>query len=72
MNREEHLEWCKKRALEYNERGDTTNAFSSFLSDMGKHEETATHMALELGMSLLLAGHLSTQQQMNDWIEGFN
>jgi len=46
MNRQGHLEWCKKRAIEYVDNGDLNNAFASFQSDMGKHNETANHMAL--------------------------
>lgn len=72
MNRAEHLQWCKDRALEYVENDDTNQAFASFMSDMGKHEETEGHKALDLGMTLLLGGHLSTPQQMKEWIIGFN
>lgn len=37
MNRKEHVEWCKKRALEYLDRGDIKNAITSMISDMRKH-----------------------------------
>lgn len=70
--RTEHLQWCKDRALEYLDEGDVQNAFVSFMSDMGKHEETTNHMALEMGTMLLLGGHLSTSHEMKKWIEGFN
>lgn len=40
MTRDEHLQWCKDRALEYLNKGDMTNAVTSMLSDLGKHEET--------------------------------
>jgi hypothetical protein len=40
MTNDEHLAWCKKRALEYLDRGDVTNAIASMLSDLSKHEET--------------------------------
>ena len=72
MERSDHLKWCKQRAKEYVEQNDLQQAFASFLSDMGKHNETANHLALEMGMTLLLGGHLSTQQQMRTWINGFN
>lgn len=71
-NRADHLEWCKQRANEYVERDDLSNAFASFQSDMEKHKETSNHLALEMGTMLLLGGHLSTQQQMREWINGFN
>jgi hypothetical protein len=38
--REEHLAWCKERALEYLDHGDVVNAISSMLSDLNKHDET--------------------------------
>ena len=72
MDRAEHLQWCKDRALEYVDAGDLDNAFSSFQSDMTKHEGTNGHSALQLGMMLLMGGHLSSPRQMKDWIIGFN
>jgi hypothetical protein len=47
ISRAEHLEWCKKRALEYVNRGDTSQAFASMGSDLGKHPETANHPAIQ-------------------------
>lgn len=72
MDRQEHLKWCKKRALEYCDTGDTKNAFASMVSDLGKHPETADHSGIELGVRLLVAGHLSTITKMREFIEGFN
>lgn len=72
MTRKEHLDWCKARALEYVNAGNNTDAFTSMLSDMANHEETADHMALEMGTMLLLSGNLKTPSQMRDWITGFN
>lgn len=72
MNRSEHLQWCKDRALEYVKTGDTQQAFASFGSDMRKHPETANHVALPLGMQLLIGGNLNAPTQMRDWINGFN
>jgi len=48
INRSEHLKWCKERANECVDRGDLTDAFASFQSDMKKHPETADHVALDL------------------------
>jgi hypothetical protein len=70
MTRDEHIAWCKKRALEYVDIGDPANAYASLVSDLRKHSETSDHAALELGAMLLVAGHLSTTQQMREWIEG--
>lgn len=70
--REKHLAWCKQRTLEYVDAGDTAQAFASMGSDLSKHPETIGHPAIELGMMMLMAGHLSTPKQMRDFIEGFN
>ncbi len=72
MTRAEHLEWCKKRALEYVDTDDTSQAWASMASDMSKHPETANHSALELGMMLLMGGHLSSPDKMRKFILGFN
>jgi hypothetical protein len=71
MNRAEHLEWCKQRALECVGRGDIGEAFASFQGDMEKHPETRGHKALQMGTMLLIGGHLSSSKQMKDWIIGF-
>lgn len=72
MNRQEHLEWSKKRALEYLDDGDLQQALISMFSDLGKHTELANHVGIELGMMLLVAGQLSTSNQVRDFIIGFN
>ncbi len=74
MTRQEHLQWCKDRALAYVDAGDLTSALSSMLSDMGKHPETEKSLAATapLGMMLQIGGHLSRPEQMRDFINGFN
>ena len=68
--REEHLEWCKARALEYLENGDIQNAITSMLSDMGKHPETHVNPALALlGMMTIQNYDLGEARR---FIEGFN
>jgi hypothetical protein len=42
------------------------------VSDLGKHEETKGHPAIELGMGLLFTGNLATSAEMRRFIEGFN
>ena len=39
MTREEHLDWCKKRALAYLPM-DPMEAMTSMMSDLTKHAET--------------------------------
>jgi hypothetical protein len=72
MTRNEHLEWCKQRALKYVDMDDTSQAWSSMLSDMRTHPETANHSALKSGMMLLMAGQLSSPSKMREFIVGFN
>jgi hypothetical protein len=72
MTRQQHLDWCKRRALEYVDAGDLQDAFSSMASDLSKHPETVGHTGIELGMLQLMGGMLSTPEQMRQFIEGFN
>jgi hypothetical protein len=72
MTREEHLEWCKTRALEYVESGDIHGAYASMTSDINKHPGTAGHAGVGLGMMMLMGGQLSTADQIRKFIEGFN
>ena len=72
MNRTEHLEWCKKRAMEYLDQGDVSQGIASMLSDINKHEET------QLGDGSPLASLGMIYVMNNDvpgarhFIEGFN
>jgi hypothetical protein len=68
MTRSEHMAWCKQRAIEYVEKGDTANAFSSMASDLSKHPETEGH----IGIQLVMSGMINTPEAMRNFIEGFN
>lgn len=70
--RAEHLAWCKKRALAFCDAGDMQQAFASLASDLNKHDGTRGHIAIGLGMSLLMGGNLDTPREMRKFIEGFN
>jgi hypothetical protein len=74
MTRAEHLAWAKERALAFLtfRPPDLTSAFASLASDLYKHPETRGHIGIELGVMQLAAGHLSTPQQMKEFIEGFH
>jgi hypothetical protein len=72
MTRDEHLDWCKKRALEYAEVGDLNNALISMMSDLGKHDETENHARIHLTAILIMGGFLKTKQKVIDHINGFN
>ena len=80
VSRDDHLVWCKTRALAYLGVGDSdvalqfrgaadpVQAISSFLSDMGKHPATRDHPVLA---GMLLAARL-TPHDLATFIEGFN
>ena len=70
--RQEHLEWCKQRAFEYCDAGDLQGAYASMASDLNKHPDTEGHPAIQLGMMLMMGGHLSDEISMRKFIEGFN
>ena len=72
MTRAEHLAWCKQRALEYVEAGDLEEAMASMCSDLTKHPETANHAGSQIGLLMLMNGHLDTPQKMRTFIEGFH
>jgi hypothetical protein len=67
-----HLQWAKDRALAYCAKGDVQNAFASLASDLRSHPDLENHKAVELGVLLLIGGHLNTVAAMRRFIEGFN
>lgn len=71
-SRSEHLQSCKDRALEYVDRGDIQQAFTSMGSDLNKHDETRDHPGIQIGVGLMLIGQLGTQDEMRKFINGFN
>lgn len=74
ISRQDHLAWCKKRAIEYVDMGDTKQAFLSFLSDIRKHPETESISSTisMLGLPLLMMGSLDSPEKMREHIEGYN
>jgi hypothetical protein len=55
LTREEHLAWCKRRALEYLDAGEITNAITSMMSDMDKHPETRCNNKVLAHLGMLIA-----------------
>ena len=72
MTVEEHLEWCKKRALEYIDRGQVDEGLTSMMSDMSKHPETNNPGLNQLTLGLMMVGSLSTPEQARKHINGYN
>lgn len=70
MTRDEHMKWCKERALRYLDENDCQNAIASMLSDLSKHEETRG-----IGEKLAMLGIMAIRQgprEVRKFIEGFN
>lgn len=70
MTRQSHLEWCKKRAHEYLDKGDVHSAVASMMSDMQKHPETAFNSPI-LGMLGIQAAQGDIAEARR-YIDGFN
>jgi hypothetical protein len=70
MDREEHLARCKRRALEYVERGELADAFASMGSDMEQHPETKGCNPYLTALGLMYATNHDVSGMVR-WIEGF-
>ena len=68
MTRDEHIQWCKQRALLELEQS-IKNAMASLLSDLSKHPETQNHPGIIIGMERLFKGELSTYVKMKAFID---
>jgi hypothetical protein len=72
--REEHLAWCKSRALRILDVHDIAGAIASMTSDLNKWEGGAMYPPETLSM-LCLAGVMfesESEERARHWIEGFN
>lgn len=75
MERDEHLQWCKDRAMEYVTQGDLVNAIASMLSDLEKHDGTSIKGKPALQMLQGLALQQAAQGDragVERFIQGFN
>ncbi len=72
MTRQEHIAWCKQRALEYLEPGkhySLQEAVASMGSDLRKHDEVGDMSPLVmLGLFEIGKG----EDAVRKWINGFN
>lgn len=68
--REQHMVWCKERALEYLDKGDVQNAVASMMSDLEKHPDTAVKSPA-LAMLGIMAAQ-GSEAEARRYIEGFN
>lgn len=75
MTRQEHLDWCKKRAMEYVRSGNLVEGVTSMMSDLGKHPETRESAGGALAMLGLLAlkqAQDGDSEGVTRYIAGFN
>jgi hypothetical protein len=71
MSRDEHLAWCKRRALEYVDAGDLSLAVAGMASALKTHPDTdnpALNGLATIGMMYVADGDKAAVQR---WIEGF-
>jgi hypothetical protein len=69
MNADEHIGWCKQRALEYIKEGNAKDAIASMISDLNKHPETKCNEYVA-ALGLICASHDDLIESKR-WIEGF-
>jgi hypothetical protein len=72
MNRKEHLQWAKTRALEYVEMGQLSLAVSSMQSDLSKHPETTIPPKIMDSLFVALFSQPLTAKTVAKWINDFN
>jgi hypothetical protein len=70
--REEHLAWCKQRALEYCDAGKPEEGVTSMLSDIRKHPETASVLLTNMGIQFMMLGMFKDIREARRFIEGFH
>jgi hypothetical protein len=72
MNVQEHIDWCKQRALEYVEVGDLANAVASMMSDLRKGPVMPdSGLLLGLYQIVLLDVQKGDKDAVRRWITGF-
>lgn len=73
MTRTQHLQWAKDRAKNSNAQSGF-QLWVDFRHDMGKHDETKDHIALELGNMMFLQSlkNMPSYYDVDEFIEGFN
>lgn len=73
MTREEHLKWCKERAIqEMDFYGEPSKGIISMMSDLRKHPETQSETLMALCMMKLMNPSSLTRQGVIDFLNGFN
>lgn len=68
--REEHLAWCKQRALEYLDAGKLEEVVASMASDLNTHPGTRVGTDVMLRVGLLYVDQ-GDPARLRMWVEGF-
>jgi hypothetical protein len=71
LTRDEHLAWCKRRALEYVNAGDLTHAVASMASDLKTHPDTDNPALNGLIMIAMMYVMDADKAAVKRWVEGF-
>ena len=71
-DRDEHLEFCKKRAHEFAERGELLDAVTSMLSDLEKHDDTKLGPDSPLSALAIMWAAEGDHANVVRWIDGFH
>jgi hypothetical protein len=71
LTRDEHLAWCKTRALEYVDAGDLTRAVASMASDLKMHQDTDNPTLDGLAMIGMMYAADGDKAAVRRWIERF-
>lgn len=71
--KDEHLMWCKTRAMAYlTEGSDPMQGWLTFSADMAKNKETMKHRGLSDGTLAIGSEGMNTAGEVLAFIEGFN
>ncbi len=73
-DRNEHLAWCKNKALAEIGEGTPTlirNALDTFIAELIKHPDTQHHIAITTGTLMLAGDMLTTKAEMEEFINSF-
>jgi hypothetical protein len=68
LTRDEHLDWCRKRALEHLDAGDLTHAVASMAKTHPDTDNPALNGLVAIGMMYVTDGDKLAVQR---WIERF-
>jgi hypothetical protein len=71
VTRDEHIAWCKKRALEYVEGGNLSHAVANMASDLKTHPDTDNPALNGLAMIDMMYVTDGDKAAVQRWIQRF-